>query len=615
MTVHTETNTPAVATAVPQALRTSHPNRVDPDFDTRLRECSTLVDMLRLRAEELPDQLLITFLGDDDEPDQPTTAGELDRLARRVAALLQSLNAANQRVLLAMQPGRLYCAAFLGCLYARATAVPVYPPISPALAERVQTIAKDCGATLVLTDKLINAIGAGLHLYAPELRSLRWIEMEDLAPESENAWIDPQVGPDDLAFLQYTSGTTADPKGVMITHGNLTANLKTLSDVGSKGLGIGEPDLNRGFSWLPPFHDMGLTGMLFPVMQGTHLVTVSPMHFIRRPERWLREMSKWGSNISGGPNFAYELLIERASQLADEPLDLSQWKVAISGAEPVRSSTLDRFCATFEPYGFKRESFCPSYGMAEATLYISSASDYSVPLICHVDREALSRGEIVVRERADASTLDFVGCGPAGGDLTVVIADTTTMMEAGPGKVGEIWAKGSNIGQGYWGKPELTRERFAGTLTSARAGLPLGPYFRTGDHGFWYGEQLFFVGRIAEILRVRGRTFYPADLEHTAAQTCDLLTTRGGAAFTVGEGDETRVVLVHEIDERSVHAVDIAPAIVQATFREHAVTVSEVVLIRRNALLRTSSGKPRRRSVRAAFLEGSLKIASSWRMA
>jgi acyl-CoA synthetase (AMP-forming)/AMP-acid ligase II len=588
----------------------------DMELEARVRSQSTVVSMLRLRAQELPEQLMLTFIGDEGEPDEPVTAQQLDVLARRVAALLQGLGAANQRVLLALQPGRMYCAAFWGCLYANAMAVPVYPPVSPALAERVQNIAKDCGATLVLTDRLIKSIGAGLHLYAPHLRDLQWIELEDLPIGSEELWQEPELSPDDLAFLQYTSGTTADPKGVMISHENITANLKSLGRVGEEDLKVGtEHGLNKGFSWLPPFHDMGLTGMLLPVATGAHLATCSPMVFVRRPERWIREISQRGANVSGGPNFAYELAIERAPLLEGEKIDLSQWLVAVSGAEHVRSETLDRFCATYERYGFRRESFCPSYGMAEATLYIASLNEFRAPLVCNVDKQAFSRGDVLVREQPSTSTIDFVGCGSAGPDLSVVIVDTETMTEVAPGKVGEIWAKGPNIGHGYWGKPELTKERFGAMLSSARPGLSRGPYMRTGDNGFWHRNELFVAGRIPEILALGDRTLYPAELELTAASACDLLTPRGGAAFTVNDGDGERMVLVHELQERGMPAAELAPAIAQALLREHGVTLSELVLIRKNSLLRTSSGKPRRRSVREAYLEGRMKVSSTWKLA
>jgi acyl-CoA synthetase (AMP-forming)/AMP-acid ligase II len=613
------TNTEEIFSASGSLHRVSvQPALPDMELEAQIRSRPTIVSMLRLRAEELPDQVMLTFVGDDGEADQPVTARELDIAARRVAALLQSLGAANQRVLLALQPGRLYCSAFWGCLYANAMAVPVYPPISPALAERVETIAKDCGATLVLTDKLIKSIGAGLQSYAPHLRDLQWIEMEDLPVGTENEWQEPELEPNDLAFLQYTSGTTGDPKGVMLSHGNIMANLKAMGQVGEGDLKVGaENGMGRGFSWLPPFHDMGLTGMLLPVATGSHLVTCSPMLFIRRPERWLREISKHGANVSGGPNFAYELLIDNAAKLEGEHLDLSSWKVAVSGAEHVRAETLDRFCETFGRYGFKRESFCPSYGGAEATLYIASANDYSAPLVCHVDKHELSKGKVVVREQPSAATLTFVGCGQAGPDLTVVIADTDTMTEASAGRVGEIWAKGPNIGHGYWGKPELTKERFGAMLTSARPGLSRGPYLRTGDHGFWYRGQLFMVGRIVEIIKVGDRTLYPGDLELTAAAACDLLTPRGGACFSVPDESlpgGARIVMVYETQERAMPAAELAPHIHHAILREHNVHVHELALIRKNSLMRTSSGKPRRRSMREAYIDGKLKILSYWKL-
>jgi acyl-CoA synthetase (AMP-forming)/AMP-acid ligase II len=279
----------------------------------------------------------------------------------------------------------------------------------------------------------------------------------------------------------------------------------------------------------------------------------------------------------------------------------------------VRPETIDRFCETYARYGFQRKAFCPSYGGAEATVYMSSGGHESEPLICHVDRSAFSRGNVIVRERADASTCDFVGCGPGGPGLTLLIVDPDTMLEAAPNKLGEIWAKGPNIGHGYWGKPELTQEAFGAVLNQPRAGLSAGPYFRTGDMGFQYGGQLFVAGRMNEIIHVRGRKLFPGDLERTAGQTCDLLTPRGGAAFMLTEGNQSRVVLVHELEERSIHATDLAPALHQALFREHEIQLDELVLIRRNALLKTSSGKPRRLVVRDAYRDGKMKVLSSWR--
>jgi len=635
MLVNTEhSQQPEVAPSPDHTQGASLSMATDPELEARIRAAKTLVHMLRLRAQAQPEQVLLTFIDEDNEQGHTVTARELDASARRVAALLQrvgtaqaagEIGAAGQRVLLALQPGQAYCAAFWGCLYARALAVPVYPPVSPSLAQRVETIARDSGATLVLTDSLVHSVGTGLHSYAPQLRDLQWIELEQLPAGSEALWNEVELEPEDLAYLQYTSGTTADPKGVMVTHANLLANLKSVGHVGEEDLKVGlGHGRSRGFSWLPPFHDMGLTGLLLPVATGSHLATCSPMLFIRRPERWVREISQRAANVSGGPNFAYELVAERAEQAelgspespeSPENLDLNPWKVAVIGAEPVRGATIDRFCKVFERWGFRRESFCPSYGMAEATLYIASANDYSAPLICHIDKAALARGRVLVRDEPNETTLEFVGCGSAGPGMSVVIVNPNTCTLAAPGELGEIWACGPNITQGYWNNPELTRERFHAMLANPPVEVSPGPYFRTGDIGFWHREQLFIAGRLSEILHVRGRDFYPADLELSAQNACGELTPRGGAAFTVDDDDESqRIVLVHEVQERSTVADSIAPAIEQALLREHAVELSELVLIRRNSLLRTSSGKPRRHAVREAFLSQQLKILSAWKM-
>lgn len=583
--------------------------RCDPELEQATRRAATPVEVLRLRAARQPARVPLTFYGDFDEPPVHVSYADLDRDARRVAALLQNLVEPGERVLLALPPGPLYNAAFWGCLYAGVIAVPVYPPFNATMASRVSRIAADCDARVALTDAMIDGLRRSITRHAPDAAEQRWIRIDGLAAGSESLWSDPRSDPEALAFLQYTSGSTGDPKGVQVSHGNLQANLLSCVEVGDQVYGI-DPKVeyrggkDRGLNWLPPYHDMGLTAMLIPVWGGGYSIQCSPTWFVRRPERWLREVSARRVAVTGGPNFAYEMVLNRAHMLADDDLDLSCWQAAISGAEPVRPDTLRRFCAAFERFGFDPKSIFPSYGMAEATLYISARRERSPAIIRKLDRDAYTEGRVVLT--GDDDGLELVGCGVSAPCQDLLIVDPETRRVCASNAVGEIWVRGPHVAGGYWNRPALNDEVFGATLLEPPAGVAAGPYLRTGDFGFVLDGEVFISGRLKDVIIVRGKKHHPSDLEFLAERACDKLLPAAGAAFSVPDDDGERLVMVHEA-VRDVDVNDAFARIREALLREHGIPLSQLVLLGRHTILRTSSGKVQRRAVKAAFLDGTLK--------
>ena len=556
----------------------------------------TLVDVLRRRAEESPDRTAYTFLVDGEDIETSLTYLELDVWARRIAVALAARHLEGRTALLVFDPGLDFVAGLFGCFLAGVIAVPVYPPDPRAMAVglgRLEQIAADADAAIVLTTAGVRERAASWLSSVPTLRALEWCPVEAVHIGSEVAWRDRGVGRDAIAFLQYTSGSTGSPKGVMVTHGNIMAHGASVA----AALGLTASAVV--VSWLPLYHDMGLIGsVLIPLQVGCRSVQVSPLDFLERPVRWLRAISRYRGTLSPAPNFAFDLVVRRTSEAERRGLDLRSWAAAMNGAEPVRAETCDRFAAAFAPYGFRRDAFVPCYGLAEATLMVSGGPAGSVDVIT-VDGAALERHRVVDVPAGAAGARTLVGCGRVTPGLEVVIADAETHAEVGPGEIGEIRVAGGHVTAGYWHRPEDTAAVFAGRLASRSRGSLL----RTGDLGFMRGDTVFVTGRLKDLLIVRGRNLYPQDLERTAAQAHPSLRPGGGAAFAVdaGDGDE-RVVLVHESNavgtEEAVAAVD---AVARAIAAEYDVRPHAIVLIRPHTLPKTSSGKVRRRACRDAY--------------
>lgn len=576
---------------------------------------ATAVDLLQWRASQRYNERLYTFLEDGAIREQHLTYGELDRQARAIGCLLQGLGACGRRVLLLYPAGLDYIAAFFGSLYAGAVAVPVYPPHMNRSLERLQAIAHDAQATVALTTPTLLPQVQRWCAAAPALQAIRWLVTGQEPEGIESAWQAPQLGADSLAFLQYTSGSTGLPKGVMLTHRNLLYNQRMIQQA------FQHTEQSRIVGWLPLYHDMGLIGnVLQPLYAGCRAILMSPMAFLQRPVRWLQAISHYRASTSGGPNFAYDLCVRKVTPEQRASLDLSSWDLAFNGAEPVRQDTLERFATTFADCGFRREALYPCYGLAEGTLLVAGGLKHSPPLLHTVRRTALENHRIIPTspQHADAQTL--VSCGHSVLAQEVCIVDPQTHTPCAAGQVGEIWVSGPSVAQGYWQRPEESLQTFGAQL----AGRPAGTFLRTGDLGFLHHGQLFVTGRLKDIVIIRGCNYYPQDIELTVERSHPALRPGCGAAFAVEVAGEERLVVVQEVHRTltrrhqsaeghtAAELCAILGTMRQAVSEGHGIQAHAVLLLQAGSLPKTSSGKIQRQACRTAFLNHTLDTVAAW---
>ena len=549
----------------------------------------TLVQSLQRRAAQTPDQLALRFLAETAEQSVVLSYRDLDLRARTIAAALQANANLGDRAVLLFPSGPDYVAAFFGCLYAGVIAVPAYPPESTRRhhQERLLSIIADAEPRLLLTtsslgDSLLQLEGA------PQL-----LCVDSLNAEIASHWVAPNLQDDDIAFLQYTSGSTALPKGVQVTHGNLVANELLIR----RGFGI---DLNPDdviVSWLPLYHDMGLIGgLLQPIFSGVPCVLMSPAYFLGRPLRWLEAISEYGGTISGGPDFAYRLCSERVSESALDRLDLSKWRVAYSGSEPIRLDTLERFAEKFATCGFTSNNFFASYGLAEATLFVAGGTrGHGIPAL-RLDDQALAANRAEPGQGAA-----IMSCGTSQPEHAVLIADPATLATLPDNAVGEIWATGPSIAHGYWRNPEATAKTFV--QHEGRTWL------RTGDLGFIREGEVFITGRLKDLLIVRGHNLYPQDIEQAIEREVEVVRKGRVAAFAVNDQGLEGIGIAAEIS-RSVQKILPPEALIKAIRQAVAEACQEapsvVVLLNPGGLPKTSSGKVQRSACRTRLADGSL---------
>ena len=557
----------------------------------------TLVDVLRGWSEARPDALAYTFLLDGESEEARLTYGQLDRNARTIASALRARLPAGGRALLVYPPGLDFIAAFYGCLYAGVVAVPVFPPMPGKSPEALERVAADSGAAVSLTTSAILGFAEALLDTSEVLKKLHWMSTDDL-PDDSASWRRPELDSRSVAFLQYTSGSTRAPKGVCVTQENLMVQEDFIRKV------FEHDERTVVVGWLPLYHDMGLIGnVLQPMYLGGHCVLMSPFDFLGSPLRWLEAISRYRATTSGGPNFAYELCVRRFQPERAAALDLSCWKVAYNGAEPLRASTLERFARTYAPHGFREGAFLPCYGLAEATLAVSAGR----PVFASFDRRALERREAVAAPRDTEGAITLVGSGSVMlGSVQVV--EPESRVPCAPGGIGEIWLSNACVANGYWQSSE------SAATFDARLANGEGPFLRTGDLGFLRDGELFVVGRLKDMLIIHGRNYYANDLEATAEASYPGLRSGCGAAFGVERDGEEQVVIVQELAESSTErCAEAAEAIRQAIIHTHGLPVAAVVLLQPKSIFKTSSGKIRRQDCKKAFLAGTLKVLGELR--
>jgi acyl-CoA synthetase (AMP-forming)/AMP-acid ligase II len=563
---------------------------------------TTVVEVLRRRAASTPDGLAFSYLTDGDEEGPRLAYGDLDRRARAVAAALRAATQPGDRALLLYAPGLEFIPAFFGCLYAGVVAVPAYPPRLDRLLDSWQAlghIAADCAPKVVLTTRDLAALFGG-NAALPELRTLHWIGTDDLEPSRACQWMEPRIDPNALVLLQYTSGSTASPKGVRVTHRNLIHNLRVMhAPVGPDGPG-------RGSCWLPLYHDMGLVGgLLQAVFHGQSCVLLSPLGFVQSPFRWLRAISRFKARVSGGPNFAYELCVERVTAEQKASLDLRGWDLAVVGGEPIRPQTLDRFAAAFAPCGFRPEAFVPCYGLAEATLLVTRPEAGALPVVRAFEAVTLERGAVVTATPGSAGARELVGCGGPWLDVRVVIAQPVTLTRCPSGTVGEIWVAGPSVADGYWGRTDETERTFRAFLRDTGEG----PFLRTGDLGFVADGELFVTGRLKDLLVIHGRNHYPQDIEQTVQAVHPGLRAGCGAAFEMWRDGQPLLIVVQEVERRcrGLDEARLLGDVRQAVSERHGLHVHDLRLLRFGSIPKTSSGKVQRHRCRLGYEQGTLR--------
>ena len=574
-----------------------------------LSDAQTLVETVQRWASAHGEHTAFELVPAAEGPALRISYRELDARARALAWVLHARGFAGHPVLVLCPAGFDYACALLGCFYAKAIAVPAYPPTRTGAARsapRIAALIADSGARLALTTWDTDELGdSALHAALADVELLR---CDRLAATVAGDAPPPPEGRDP-ALLQYTSGSTAVPRGVLVTHGQLLANLQM-----SRASGAMTAD-DVPLSWLPPYHDMGLMGGIFlPLFLRTRGVLMPPDAFLRRPRRWLTAIATHRATILMAPNFAFELCLQRISPADRHGLDLSSVRLAYNGAEPIRAATLDAFATAFEPAGFRREAFYPCYGMAEATLIVSGGAPGRVPLVRAYDAAELERGRAVECEGEDEPALEpgvarvLVGCGAALLDERIAIADPVDGRVLADRNVGEIWVQSRSVALGYWNQPELSAFTF-GALTADGQG----PFLRTGDLGFVDRGELFITGRLKDLIILNGRNHYPHDIERTVQDISPSLVADGGAAFSVEIDEVEQLVVVQELDRRRGPNADaLLAAIPQAIRAGHEIAPYAVVLIKRGSLYKTSSGKVQRRATKQAFLAGTLQVLTRW---
>ncbi|MFN6548836.1 long-chain-fatty-acid--AMP ligase FadD32 [Mycolicibacterium septicum] len=616
------------------------------DGQIKFPDGASIVEHVERWARVRSDKLAYRFLDFSTERDgvaRDLTWAQFSARNKAVAARLQQVTQPGDRVAILCPQNLDYLVAFFGALYAGRVAVPLFDPSEPGHVGRLHAVLDDCHPSAVLTT---TEAAEGVRKFfrsRPANQRPRVIAVDAVPDDVAATWVHfEDVDETTIAYLQYTSGSTRIPTGVQITHLNMATNVVQIVEAleGEEG--------DRGLSWLPFFHDMGLvTGLIAPMI-GHYFTFMTPAAFVRRPERWIREMARkegdTGGVISVAPNFAFDHAAARGVPKEGEAaIDLSNVKAVLNGSEPISAATVRRFNEAFSPFGFPAKAIKPSYGLAEATLMVSTTPAAEEPKIIYVDRDELNSGRIVEVDGDSVKAVAQASAGKVGVSEWAVIVDAESATELPDGQVGEIWMSGQNMGTGYWGKPEETVEVFQNTLKSrtspshAEGAEDDATWVRTGDYGAFYDGDLYITGRVKDLVIIDGRNHYPQDLEYSAQEASKALRTGYVAAFSVpanqlpaevfenahdglhrdDDDSSEQLVIVAERAPGS-HKLEVGPItddIRAAIAVRHGVTVRDVLLTAAGAIPRTSSGKIGRRACRSAYLDGSLrsgKIANAF---
>ncbi|MGE5268663.1 MAG: fatty acyl-AMP ligase [Thiohalocapsa sp.] len=573
----------------------------DPDASAG---AATLVELLRHRACAQPDDRAYVLLSDRGAEEAAITFAALENTAMALARRIAAVAAPGDRALLLCPTGIDFLAALFGCALAGVIAVPLRLPRRLSTRDASAAIVADCAPRLALSLRSLIDDGRGDLVGRPAAHRLAWLAA-DAAEQAPSAELPPPPpAPDHIALLQYTSGSTASPKGVMVSHANLLANLAMIKAA------FGNTRQSTIVSWVPLYHDMGLViNVLQSLYVGSLCVLLPPAAFMQRPLLWLRAISDFRAEVATSPDFGFDLCVERYRPEQMHGVDLSSWRLALNGAEPVRAATLRRFAKSFSPHGFAPAALYPAYGMAEATVLVAAGRRGTGPVLRQLSRAGLQRG-LVLTPRDEADQQTAVGCGRELAGERIAIVDPDSRCRLAADEVGEIWIAGPNVARGYWQNPAATEEAFGAEI----AGEAEARWLRSGDLGFLDADgELFVTGRRKEVVIIRGANHYPQDIEDTVERAHPALRRHGGAAFAIGgEGGDAaeRLVVVQEVERTQRHRIapdEIIASIREAVVREHEIAPFDIVLLRPGTLPKTTSGKIQRGLARQLWLAGTLQ--------
>lgn len=563
---------------------------------------TNIVGLLHQKAIQHPDKIAYAFLRDGITVGKSLTYGELDSKVREIASTLQSQGKSpGTRALLLYSSSEEFIPAFLGCLGAGVIAVPA-PAIAASQLKRslprLKAIACDSQISLVLTSsQLSEKLGSIEQKIIPGV-DWQLLETDFISAQTAESWQSVTWSENSLAFIQYTSGSTTEPKGVMVSHRNLWQNLTDMA----QELGYTEDSVVA--TWVPYFHDLGLVkGLLEPLYMGITCYIMSPLSFMKRPLRWLEVISHYQVTHSDAPSSAYDFCVERITSKQIANLDLSHWSHAGISAEPIQKLTIERFTKAFSLYGFKSSAFCCGYGLAETTLCCTATPQSEKPNFLNVCPEALGKNEIMPRSSSPAKAI--ASCGYPVGQTKLAIVNPETSIRVSDNQVGEIWIKSDSVAPGYFNQPEATQKIFQAHLLDTGEGS----FLRTGDLGFIHHQELFITGRLKETMIIRGRNYYPQDIEITVSQSHDRLNSCRGAVFTIAIKTDHKLIVIQEVPKKQISKLileEIIRDVRQAVVQQHNLQIHQILLVKNGTIPLTSSGKIQRNLCQKMFLDNQL---------
>lgn len=565
-----------------------------------------LIDLLLLRTKTHPDRIAYYFLEDGVNEKETLSFRQLEIRVKACATRLQEMDCKKGDTIVLLFPtGIDFIVAFFASIFAGGIAVPAYAPRRNRNNERFWSIMNDSESKIIITtEQILKDINR--HFKDDKgFENVEFLTVESIDKEYAKKWRKPEIVTDDLATLQYTSGSTGWPKGVMVSHSNILHNAEAVKR------SFGFNDSTIGVNWLPNFHDMGLFGALMQVpYSGYCNVIISPAEFVKTPANWLKAITKYKGTTAGGPNFTYEYCIERLTEEDKKEIDLSSITTMYCGAEPIRRDTFKRFAKAFKDYNFMERQFYPCYGLAESVLIVTGGDFTKEPVYLRANADLIESENKIEVDPDSENVVDYVGCGHPWIDGKVYIVDPFTKEICVKGKIGEIWTSGPSVCQGYYNKEEETKEVFRAYTSDTNEG----PFMRTGDLGFIHDGQLYVTGRLKDMIIIRGQNYYPQDIEKVIEESHVALRQYGNAVFSVEAAGEERLVVVQEIERtymRNLNGEEVYAAIRDAVAGEFDLSVHHIVLIRTGSILKTTSGKIQRRASKKAYLENNLTIVAS----